>query len=427
MDTLTKTDPAETAHSSSARTMLIGVGMFGLVAVLSGAPAPSPSPSTEPNTHTLFMGTDISLERAKVYHRVKDVVGDSFVITVKSEPVFVPVKATSLNLKIEQSLKMSGVSAMLKDLKGGPTYSPGNDPRMIRQREQMQVTAALDDAASLAMGQYVAAQNKFGTAINPDSGIMGAAQSAANLDAIADAAAKKAWSSGQAANTLAASDMTSGTFYQDKAKDDMALELFDAMEVSFEVSSEVPLNNPYVLVISRFHERNARPDTARSWIYAKSLEPIDGQPRKVTIRQSGFPRGFVLEDYRVHLYNRGQEVATNVSTKQVPLTREEAFDYLKIEYLSTHKSSTLPPTPAMAQMPADFHQRLSGGKLNQTLYVKVSKDGISEGAYLDESCSQKVEDPYVESVVKAVRFKPALEKGRPVDAVAPLKLGELGI
>jgi hypothetical protein len=298
---------------------------------------------------------------------------------------------------------------------------------MLRMKAQSEVTNAIDDAASLNMGRYIYAQNNFGVALpsNPDS--VGGTTSAANMAGIAKEAADKAWAANQMASSMAASDMTSGTFYRDRAQADLALELFDAIEVSFEVSSETPLNNPYVLIVSRFRERDARPDMARSWIYAKSLDPIDQSPRKITINQKGFPPGFILEEYRVHLYNRGQEIATNVSTRQVPLTREEAFDYLKLEYLATHKTSTLPATPAMAQMPADFHQRLSGGKLNQTLYVKVSKDGISEGAFLDEKCSQKVEDPYVENVVKAVRFKPALEKGKPVDAVAPLKLGSLGI
>jgi len=417
------------AQNESPARPRMTLGLFlalsmSLPAVLPGAPA---EPAADAKTHTLFMGTDISIERNKTYHRVKDVAGDSFLITVKGDPVFIPVKSNNLNLKIEQSLKMSGVSAVVSDLKGGRTYGPGKDPKMIRQRQQMEVTAALDDAASLAMGRYVVAQNKFGVAYNLDSPIAGSALSAANLEAIAKEAGDKAFLAHQAASAIVSSDLTSGAFYNSRAQDDLALELFDSMEVTFSVSSETPLNNPYVLVVSRFREPKSRPDTARSWIYAKSLDPIDNQSRKITIRQSGFPPGFILEDYRVHLYNRGQEVATNVSTKQVPLTREEAFDYLKIEYFSMNKSATLPPSPVMAQMPADFHQRLSGGKLNQTFYVRVSKDGIPEGAYLDESCSQKVDDPYVDSVVRAVRFKPALQKGKPVDAVASLKLGQLGI
>ena len=357
---------------------------------------------------------------------MKDVTGDSFVIAAKGEPVLLPVKQAAVKLKIEQSLKLSGVSAVVNDLKGERVYSVGNDPRMVRQKQMMAVTAALDDEASLAMGKYTYAQNKFGVALNSSAGT-GSAESAAGLDAAAEAAGNAAFQANQMATALQSSNRTSGTYYRGKAKEDVALEMFDAMEVSFEVSSQTPLNNPYVMVVSRFRERNARPESARNWIYAKSLEPIGSEPCKVTIRQSGFPRGFILEAYRVHLYNRGQEVATNVSTKRLPLTREEAFDYLKIEYFSEHKGDTLPAAPAMAQLPEDFHKRLSGGKLNQTLYVKVTKDGLAGEAFTDESCSQRVDDPYVDAVVKGVRFKPALEKGKPVDTVAALKLGDLSI
>jgi hypothetical protein len=44
-----------------------------------------------------------------------------------------------------------------------------------------------------------------------------------------------------------------------------------------------------------------------------------------------------------------------------------------------------------------------------------------------ESCSQKVDDPYLESVVKNLRFNPALANGKPVEGVAAVKLAQLPI
>jgi hypothetical protein len=46
-------------------------------------------------------------------------------------------------------------------------------------------------------------------------------------------------------------------------------------------------------------------------------------------------------------------------------------------------------------------------------------------AYVDESCSHTVDDPYLQSVIRDIRFNPALEKGRPVEGIALLKLGDL--
>jgi hypothetical protein len=63
--------------------------------------------------------------------------------------------------------------------------------------------------------------------------------------------------------------------------------------------------------------------------------------------------------------------------------------------------------------------------LTQFFYVKVSKDGLPVDAYVDESCSHKVEDPYLQSVIRDIRFHPALDKGRPVEGIALLKFGDL--
>src|ERR1019366_10117870 len=105
----------------------------------------------------------------------------------------------------------------------------------------------------------------------------------------------------------------------------------------------------------------------------------------------------------------------------------EAFDYYMRAYVSSHKNATLPAVPAMGHTPADLPSRLAQGQLVKTLFVKVSKDGMGTAAYLDETCSRKVENPYVDSVIRDIRFKPALENGQPVDGVALVKLDHLAI
>jgi hypothetical protein len=57
----------------------------------------------------------------------------------------------------------------------------------------------------------------------------------------------------------------------------------------------------------------------------------------------------------------------------------------------------------------------------------VDKDGKASEAYSDKSCSQKVDDPYIQTVVRSIGFKPALDNGKPVDGVAPLNLRQLPI
>lgn len=331
-------------------------------------------------------------------------------ITANAAPVLLPVNRASHNLKVSSALKLTSVSGSITNLKSERTYTPGNDPQMNRMKEMNRAVAALEDNKALAIDRYSALSREIAGPYGDPTGALERAKAEA-MDAF------------DSASILSNSALISG--FDGKVQSDLAKELYDAIEIKFELSAETPLNNPYILLVARFRERNAPPSTARNWIYAESLQPIDSKPVEFHRIKGGFPRGYILEDFKVHLYNRGEEVATNVSSKRVPLTREEAFEYVKIQYIASHKGATVPATPAMGKLPPDFNTRITGGQFNRTYYVKVSKDGVAEGAFMDAACKQRIEDAYLESVVNSIRFKPALEKGKPVSAVAPLKLDKL--
>jgi hypothetical protein len=201
----------------------------------------------------------------------------------------------------------------------------------------------------------------------------------------------------------------------------------EAMDVAFEVSSQHRLESPFVVTITRFHPRGTKPGTVQRLVFAKALGPIDSRPVAVHFYEEGFPPAFELQGFEIHLYNRGEEVATNVSSKRVELTRDEAFEYVKMGYIGTHKDDTLAAVPAMGKLPADLPARLADGKYGDTYYVRVSKDGLADELFLDAACTKKVGDPYLESVIRNIRFKPALDRGKPVDGVAQIKLSQLAI
>ena len=69
--------------------------------------------------------------------------------------------------------------------------------------------------------------------------------------------------------------------------------------------------------------------------------------------------------------------------------------------------------------------RLAAGDYSKPVFVKVSKEGLSDGAFSDSACTQKIDDPYLQSVVRDIRFKPALADGKPVEGVAPVSLDRL--
>jgi len=392
---------------------LLFVGLCMVLASLSsGAPAGA---EAEARTHTLFMGADFDVQSNKVFHRVRDVSGGSFVIKVNGEEVLVPMNQAPVEFRIQQSLKLTEHSATIGDLKGERAYSPANDPVKKFVHEQPGGASHLQSSQA-AMGSTMAQR---------DLGIAKSSGSPANIVAQVQQQANSASASYSSALSAEGSDFNNVGSCSAKLQEELAKKLFDAMDVTFEVASPQPLNSPYVVIVAQYRERDERPGIAHNWIYARTLEPIDSKPRKVRLLQGGLPPGFELLNFKLHLYDRGQELATNVADKRVPLTRDEAFLYLKIDYVSSHKEATLPPTAAMGKLPADLRSRLTSAQFAHTFFVKVSKDGLPGEVFLDEACAQKADDSYLLSVIRDIRFNPALDKGRAVDGVARLNFDSL--
>lgn len=382
--------------------------------------AAAPAAAPQPKTHTLFMGADFDVEQHENYYRVVDVSGTAFVVKVKGEPVRIPTENEKLNLRVQQSLKLTTAFATIGDLKSDRAYTPATDPgRKWANRGSMPNI----DQAQGQMVQAQGLQNYVQAQANGNPSGFSRAAFAAEVPALT-AAANSATANFNSASVEARGDMYNRGQLTAEMQAELAKGLFDAVEVTFDVSSATPLQEPYVIFVAQYHDPGDARNTAHNWIYARALDPIDAVPHKVHILQGGFPAGFELEKLQVHLYNRGRELATNVADKRVPLTYEEAFTYLTIEYLGTHKGASLPATPALARVTDETRSRL-GEQFTRTYYVKVSKDGRPQEAYLDESCSQKVDDPYLTSVIDDIRFNPALEKGQPVAGVARLRLDAL--
>jgi hypothetical protein len=158
-----------------------------------------------------------------------------------------------------------------------------------------------------------------------------------------------------------------------------------------------------------------------------ALNPIGTNPLRVHLVEEGFSYDYEIVDFQLHIYDRGMEVATNMSASRVDLTRDEAFQYVKIEYIDKHRADTLPAVPAMGRIPAALPARLAAGDYNAPFFVKVSREGLGDEAFADSACTKKIDDPFLESVVRDIRFKPALAKGKAVPGVAEVNLTKLQI
>jgi len=381
--------------------MLVCGAIFSAAAGAQNAP---------PKAYTLFMGANISVELAKSVYPVRDVNGSSWVVVIDGQEKVVSGKEGPINLKIVPSLKLTEMSATIGGFKKEPSYSFANDPTV-------RLTRGMNQAAGVNSG-YQAASSQA-NAINP-SFIGTASASGTTPTSSSNVVAKNTASD---ASQSAAAGVQASVELQGKNQESG----YDAMSVEFEVSSSKPLQDPYVVTMTRFHPMGSVPGTVQSLVYAKALEPIDTNPTKVHFSEEGFPFDYEVLDFQLHLYDGGVEIATNLADKREVMNPDQAFEYVKRSYIEAHKGDSVRAAPVMGELPTDLAGQIASGKYADTVYVRVSKDGLADEAFTDAACSNKIEDPYLESVVRKIRFKPALADGRPVAGVAPLNLSRLKI
>jgi hypothetical protein len=368
--------------------------------------------------YALFMGANISVGQGPELHPVRDISGGSWVIVVDGKPVQVSAANGPISMKVIPLLKLTKSSAVVANLKGERAYTFANDPA-VKMTRSMNQSASLDVGSHTAMNQATSDANGSLAAVSQ----MGSG--ASSTGHVSSGASTAMHNAGYSQAAMDAASTSAGPELFSKGANGDPEGAFDALDIAFDVSAGKELGDPFIVVITRFHERGADAGTSRELVYAKALAPIDAKGMNVKFEQAGFPPGFELQTFEIHLYNQGEEVATNIALKRSDLTGDEAFAYVKAKYLGAHNGATLAAAPVMGELPEDLASRLMDGKYAVTFYVKVSKDGLADEPFADPACTKRIEDPYLASVVRSIRFKPALEHGEPVEGVAPLNLSHL--
>jgi hypothetical protein len=390
---------------------------------------------------------------------VKDVFGSNWVIDINGRPREISAKSAPVNLKITPNLKLTENSATIVGFKKVQAYSFENDPSVRLTRGMSQsasmnndllavaanATARIDSLGNKEFAQFAASDDQFSSSAQMTTAQYSFSNSHATdhtgrvpgASPTAPTATGNTTGSGigedgqsvlnQGVAQASANAALNQTQNGDEPVGKIATAGFDAIDVDFDIRAARQLHNPYVVTMTKFRTRGAKPGMIQNLVYAEALHPIDEHQSHIHFSETGFPVGFELVDFQLHIYNRGEEIATNVAADRVELTRDEAFEYVKMEYIGAHTKDTLPAAPAMGRLPADLPAKLTQGMYAAAFYTKVSAEGLAYEAYSDAACTTKIDDPYLDTVVRRIRFKPALSNGKPVDGIATLRLGLLEI
>ncbi len=363
----------------------------------------------------LFMGADLEVQANRQLHRISDVEDDAFVVQLKEGPLLVPMNRSVLNMQVTPQLKLSDRTAQVAGLKIERAYTPPNDPH--RRFAAAQSGSAAQSAVGTAAGQMSSAMMGAQLA-DQRAGALGGGM--VNLGGGSAAPQISAFNN---ASLAAGSDLNNAGVAAGQLQDELAKQLFDAVLVTCEVSAPVPVPDAYLVVVAHYRDKRD-PAALKRWIFAKDLERIGPEPQKVRVLQGGFPEGYELVRSTVHLYGSGLEFGTNVSDKNVRLTREEAHQYLVMEHVAAHKGATLPPAVALGLATADLQAHFDAAQLEQSIYVKVGRDGLPLGVFRDAE-GIRPGGEVLERLVAVARFTPALARGKAVEGVAKLRIAEL--
>jgi hypothetical protein len=398
---------------------LRGVLALRVAITLALAAAASVSRSAEPadrelKPYVVYMGTDFAIRLGDGYVPVIDVKGKNFVVKNKGQEKLVPMIGGKVDLKIEQSLKLASSSATFKNLKMERGYTLAADPYM-RFNQSTGGGLAAASQLDLATHERVSAEHQLGHMQYATASDMARVVARVDKSHVEETKHNENFSFGTMDNT------------GEKAlslQQALAEELFDAMEVSFEISAPEYLEKPYVVVIVRYHEKGTTSRDNATWIFAKAVSSIASRPETMRFLQGGLPAGFEIEETQIRLYNRGKEIATNVAPKRVELSEEDAFEYLKVRHVASNRGASVSAAPAFVGLKAEPKTKLTPNQQAQTYFVKVSPEGIALAAFSDEACSVPV-DPKVGEVLGNVRFYPALQHGKPVSGTSRVVLSQL--
>lgn len=376
---------------------------IGLIAALVGSPlASSPAsaedePGYEARDYTLFVGLDLKVAYGLGDKLVYDVDGKSVVIPYSDRTETVAIGSLD-DVKIRQEAKVSATNVRIGNLKGDRGYTPAADPAREWNQRQAAMVAYQQDAVSRASAAAQRAANNI------------APQGNASLQLAVDRMNSEMQI---ALSTAETSDLGNSTYYATEMLKDLDSALYDAFYVRFEISSEHPIENPYAVVVTHYRPPEDAAAPAIEYLHIGDMPPIGVIPRSIELRQVGFPVGFKVDDFTLHIFSRGRELASNYSEKSMDVSREQALRFLQMEYLQAHKLEDRPAELIYELIPAYVGQSEDWAADNQSVTIQIDENGTPTNLLQAPNSGARL-DSRVEYLIMHSYFFPALKNGEPV-------------
>ncbi len=266
-------------------------------------------PPPAADQHHVFVGLNLLVRLEEKHLPVQRVVGGYVFVLENGEVRPVPYPQ-AVAYRMDTDVKVSDVLATVAGLKAERTYTPAADPRrkwfdsMVDVKMNQDMIRAQAEQKVIQIAMSMAARGVGGIGQPDDTPKLTAAL-------------------GEMDKAFATDPGGHADFHMSEMYSELADELFDAIDLTFEVSAPMKVAEPYFVIIADFLDPS-KPGQTFHWIYAQALDELTPVPRKVRVFKGGFPPGYTLQTYRLHLYSGTRELATNTSEKHMVLSTDDA-------------------------------------------------------------------------------------------------------
>ena len=341
--------------------------------------------------HQLFVGVDLVLNHEAKMVNVMKIEDKKALLDTPDREVVALRNAGGLQWKM--ATKVSATSATIDALKSDRVHSPYKNPVLKQLRDNQAIQAFVQDriekkdaevqelirsGGSSSQDSTAASQEEIDSAI---VGALAEIQSLENLDDVSDRATNS-------------------------PSPDGVVRPFDAVQLSFTVSSPTSIADAYVVAILRITVDGEIHDTS----FYREIGAVDVRPRKVKFMQAGLPSGFEIQDVRVHLYWQGEEIPSNLSEKHYAVTADEAKTYVQMDHLGRNRGKSMPASPVWSIVPPALLAAPSASGYDLPVTVELD----AEGQLVGIRSGNMIVPANIRAIVEQMTFLPALEKGKGV-------------
>jgi hypothetical protein len=354
--------------------------------------------------HTLFVGLKCRVSQDGEFHLIRDVVKNNVVLEKENTISSIPIHDLQ-DLDVRPVTMVAAANMTIEDLRHERAYSVLANPEIEAQRAQQAMAEAAAFRMDVAM---VEATGGAGQLINQE--VLRQTGDKARVLETYLANLEKA----QAAFVTESSDYFVNPTRAISSFQDMETEQdqHDVLLIEFEAWASEPIPDAYAVSLTEYTTPE-NPQEPAIAMHFSDLPWIGTKPRRFTIRQINFPWGFKVSEVQVHIFSKGQEIASNLSEKAMEVSRDEALLFLQMDHLNARKQQDAAPSLVRELIPPSLILPESMDLSGQSVVLNIRDDGtvveipdtLTDGRTIDQG---------IRSILEKVNFYPALEKGTPV-------------